>query len=118
MFTVRLRLLRQSLTQATNLIILDTADTVSREIVKSEDWRLGLTRIKGTDVSCADCARKQDSLEFSRTEYLGPARKGRAGLRRPDKLRSPPMLGGQDKVVYLLRTPRLIVLALAAESRF
>lgn len=26
------------------------------------------------------------------------------------------MLGGQDKVVYLLRTPRLIVLALAADS--
>ena len=31
---------------------------------------------------------------------------------------APPMLGGQDKVVYLLRTPRLIVLALVADSRF
>ena len=94
MFIVRLSLLRQSLTQATNSIIIDTANTVSREIVKSKDWRLGSTRIKGTDVSRANCVRKQDSLEFSRTEHLGPARKGRAGLRRPDKLRSPPMLGG------------------------
>jgi len=29
-----------------------------------------------------------------------------------------PMLGGRDKVVYLVRTPRLIMLALAAEGRF
>ena len=57
-------------------------------------------------------------LSFLELSILARREKGAQDCDAQISSAHPRCWGGQDKVVYLLRTPRWIVLALAAESGF